>query len=406
MRATLQAAGEGPAREPALSPSQQAMRALNRVGDSDLREIVNLVQSICGVESAAISILEEDVYHLLITAGVEPLTCDADESLCTHTMDRHDLVVVQNPRSDERFASSPYVDGRLRDIRFYASAPIYGPDHTMVGRLCLFDSEPRSLSPLQERTLTTLAGSITKVIELRLLQEEEPMTPPAPTTDAAVRVAAQISHDMRIPLSALTTSLEMLHESIPSDAAAEDDVQPRLLATARRATDRISHMVEGLLQLNDAGRDLVLGEVDLTSLVRQVASDLGAQLREAEAELQVGQLPVVRADADQLYSVLLNLLTNSVKFTRPGVPPVIRVESRRGDGAWRISVVDNGCGIPANRRADVFSMFSRLNTAVEGHGIGLATVRRIVEMHGGRVGAGVGDGQGAEVWFELPDPVV
>jgi signal transduction histidine kinase len=403
VRATLHAAGEGPVREPASSPSQRAMRALNRIGDSDLREIVDLVQSICGVESAAISILEEDVYHLLITAGVEPLTCNADESLCTHTMDRHDLFTVRDARSDERFAGSPYVDGRLRGIRFYASAPIYGPDHIMVGRLCVFDSQPRSLSPLQERTLTTLAASITKVIELRLLQQESGARP-EPTTDDAVRVAAQISHDMRVPLSALTTSLDMLRESTASHTEAED-VQPRLLATARRATDRISHMVEGLLQLNDAGRDLVLTDVDLTSLVRQVASDLDARLREAEAELRVDQLPVVRADADQLYSVLLNLLGNAVKFARPGVPPVIRVESRRADGAWRIRVVDNGSGIPANRRSDVFAMFSRLNTAVEGHGIGLATVRRIVEMHGGRVGAGEGDGHGAEVWFELPDPV-
>jgi signal transduction histidine kinase len=240
------------------------------------------------------------------------------------------------------------------------------------------------------------------VIELRLLQQESTARPPG-TTDDAVRVAAQISHDMRIPLSALTTSLEMLRESTETDAA-DEEVQERLHATARRATDRISHMVEGLLQLNDAGRDLVLGDVDLAGLARQVASDLGPQLQDARAELHVDQLPVVRADADQLYSALLNLLTNAVKFAMPGVAPVVRVTSQKVGGAWRISVTDNGRGIPANRRAEIFSMFSRLDTAVEGHGIGLATVRRIVEMHGGRVGAGQGpDGRGAEVWFELPD---
>jgi signal transduction histidine kinase len=382
------------------------MHALSRIGDSDLREVVDLVQSICGVESAAISILEGDVYHLMITAGVEPLRCDADESLCTHTMDRHDIFVVEDARTDERFSGSPYVDGRLRDIRFYASAPIYGPDHAMVGRLCLFDSNPRSLSPLQERTLSTLAMNITKVIELRLLQQEEAESGAEQpvTSDDAIRVAAQISHDMRIPLTALTTSMEMLRQSTPPEGEAEGDVRARLYATARRSTDRISHMIEGLLQLNDAGRDLVLRHVDLTVLVRQVATDLGTQLQEAGAELQVGPLPVVRADADQLYSVLLNLLTNAAKFARPGVPPVIRVQSRRVEGAWRVRVVDNGCGIPADRRAEVFSMFSRLNTAVEGNGIGLATVRRIVEMHGGRVGVDQGDGQGAALWFELPDP--
>jgi signal transduction histidine kinase len=402
VKATLQEADEEPPREPAPCPSEQALRALTRLGDSDLQEIVDLVQSICRVESAAISILEGDVYHLLVTAGVEPMTCAADESLCTHTMDRDDVFVVRDARSDARFAGSPYVDGRLREIRFYASAAIYGPDHAMVGRLCVFDSRPRTLSPLEERTLMTLAASITKVIELRLLQEEEREARPG-TTDDAVRVAAQISHDMRIPLSALTTSLQMLRDQPPSDPAHDDDVRARLHATAARATDRISHMVEGLLQLNDAGKDLVLDDVNLEGLVRQVAADLGPQLREARAELRVERLPVVRADADQLYSALLNLLTNAVKFARPGVPPVVRVTSRRTDGGWRISVVDNGCGIPADRRAEVFSMFSRLDTAVEGHGIGLATVRRIVEMHGGRVGADQGDGLGAEVWFEIPD---
>jgi signal transduction histidine kinase len=163
-------------------------------------------------------------------------------------------------------------------------------------------------------------------------------------------------------------------------------------------------MIEGLLQLNDAGRDLVLGNVALTELAGQVASDVDQQLKQADATLRIGPLPVVRADADRLYSVLLNLVTNAVKFARPGVPPVIRLEGRQVGDAWRVSVVDNGRGIPADRREDVFAMFSRVSTAVEGHGIGLATVRRIVEMHGGRVGVDEGDDHGTEVWFELPGP--
>lgn len=387
------------------SPGRRALHALSSIGDSDLREIVTLVQSICGAESAGISVLDGDAYHLLVTAGVEPLVCEAHESLCIRTMDSHATVVVEDARSDERFMNSPYVDGRNHAIRFYASAPIYGQDHTMVGRLCVFDSEPRTLTRLQERTLSTLAANVTKVVELRLLQQEEAELVPEPplTTDDAVRVAAQISHDMRIPLSALTTSLEMLRESAPPVEGQEDEVRARLYATARRSADRISHMVEGLLQLNGAGRDLVLCEVDLTKVVRQVASDLDPQLRGARATLRIGRLPVVRGDADQLYSVLLNLLTNAVKFARPGAPPVIRLESRRVDGGWRVCVVDNGCGIPEDRRAEVFSMFSRLDPAVPGHGIGLATVRRIVERHGGRVGVDGVEARGAALWFELPD---
>jgi signal transduction histidine kinase len=104
-----------------------------------------------------------------------------------------------------------------------------------------------------------------------------------------------------------------------------------------------------------------------------------------------------------MYSVLLNLLTNSVKFARPGIPPVVRIDSIRSQEGWRISVSDNGVGIPAHRRRDVFSLFSRVDDGVSGYGIGLATVARIIAAHGGRVGAVESPEGGTEIWFEVPD---
>ena len=92
-----------------------------------------------------------------------------------------------------------------------------------------------------------------------------------------------------------------------------------------------------------------------------------------------------------------------MKFARPGHPAHIEISARRTDDGWRISVRDNGVGIPADRRVDVFSLFSRGETDVDGHGIGLATVHRIVTAHGGRVGADESPEGGAELWFELPD---
>jgi signal transduction histidine kinase len=111
----------------------------------------------------------------------------------------------------------------------------------------------------------------------------------------------------------------------------------------------------------------------------------------------------VHADPDDMYSVLQNLITNSVKFARPEVPAAVRISSRRTADGWRLSVSDNGVGIPEDRRVDVFSLFTRVATEVSGHGIGLATVARIVAAHSGRVGAESVPEGGAEIWFELPD---
>lgn len=386
---------------PAESASR-ALEALSRSGDSDLQEIVNLVHSICEVESAAISILHGDEYHLIVTAGIDPLVCSADDTLCVNTMDCHFGVFVEDASRDERFRTSPYVDGTYLALRFYASAPIYAPSGDMVGRLCLFDHRSKVLNALQEQTLTTLAANVSGVLELRMRQQEEAhqRAETMAASEEVLRVAAQISHDMRIPLTALTTSLDMLHESHPADI---DPVRLRVFNSARRSAQRMSRMVEGILRLNDVERSIHLSKVDLSKVAHQVVADAGAELQQARASVKVEHLPTVRADAGQMYSLLLNLVTNSVKFARPGVPPVIRFTSQRTKNGWRISVLDNGSGIPAEKRAEVFSMFSRLDTSVEGHGIGLATVARIVGAHGGQVGAKDAPDHGTEIWFELPD---
>jgi signal transduction histidine kinase len=387
----------------APTAEQQVLDALGRIGESDLQEIVDLVQHICGVESAAISILESGHYHLLVTTGMEPLVCDSEDALCTSTMDSHHTVVVEDAREDPRFQDSRYVDGTFMSLRFYASAPIYAPDGSMVGRLCVFDSQPRLLDPLQARTLTTLAGNVSKVLELRMREPEDPGaaggTTATATSEDALRVAARISHDLRIPLTALTASLGMLEATPTTDA---DPVRARVLGSALRAAERMARMVDQLLLLNDAGRDLAVAEVDLAAMVAQVVADTEPLLRAAGASVDVGPMPRVQGDPDQLYSILLNLISNAAKFARPGVPPVIRLRSERLDLSWRIAVIDNGTGIPASRRDEVFSMFSRLDPAVGGNGIGLATVQRAVENHGGRVGIEDAPGHGVEIWFALP----
>ncbi|MBV9832147.1 MAG: GHKL domain-containing protein, partial [Marmoricola sp.] len=124
-------------------------------------------------------------------------------------------------------------------------------------------------------------------------------------------------------------------------------------------------------------------------------------LERVDAVVDVGDLPKVHADADAMYSVVQNLLTNAVKFARRGVPPRVRIAASAIEDGWRISVTDNGVGIPAGLRSEVFTLFSRAQTDVEGHGIGLATVARIVRLHGGQVGAEEAPGGGTEIWFTL-----
>lgn len=212
-------------------------------------------------------------------------------------------------------------------------------------------------------------------------------------------LAAELSHDMAVPLTSIVASLEMLEEQLGEHP--DPDVRV-LLTGAQQAAHRMMRMLGQHMDIEPAEADRVLSDVDLGSVAFELAVDSAHLLELADATIDIGCLPVVRADPDEMYSVLQNLLTNAVKFARPGVRPWVSISARRVPGAWRVSVTDNGIGIPAERRVDVFSLFSRARSRVEGHGIGLGTVARTVTALGGRVGAEAVAGGGAEVWFELP----
>ncbi|GAB2759332.1 hypothetical protein GCM10027020_09670 [Nocardioides salsibiostraticola] len=211
--------------------------------------------------------------------------------------------------------------------------------------------------------------------------------------------AAELSHDLRVPLSSIIASVEMLEDELRDHAGGSI---PALLGRATRAGDRMVRMLDQNMTLGAEGSSPTRSEVDLNEVVRQLLLDSANLLEPLGAVVEAGTLPVVRADPDGMYSVLQNLLGNAVKFARPGVPARVRVSARRSNDGWRISVRDNGVGLPQEVGLDMFSLFSRGTTTVTGHGIGLATVGRIVAGYGGRVGFTTVQ-TGAKVWFEMPE---
>jgi len=212
-------------------------------------------------------------------------------------------------------------------------------------------------------------------------------------------LAAELSHDMAVPLTSIIASLEMLEEQLGEHP---DPEAAALLVAAQQAADRMSRMLGQHMGIDQAPADRALSEVDLGIVAFELAVDSAHLLQSADATINIGSLPVVQADPDEMYSVLQNLVTNAVKFGRPEVRTWVAISAKRGVDAWRISVTDNGVGIPADRRADVFSLFSRARSRVDGHGIGLGTVARTIGARGGHVGAEPVAGGGTEVWFEIP----
>jgi signal transduction histidine kinase len=374
----------------------------------DLQGLVDLVAQVCQVPTAGINIISRYQQHQIATAGFDPMICSRDDSMCAAIMTERVPVVVPDASLDPRFADNPFVNGDIGAVRFYASAPIITPEGVPLGRLCVFDNKPRALTPEQVRGLTTLAEQVMDVVELhyRSRELEDSLAELTAVRDELRRsndhlalFAGQVSHDLRSPLTAILANAEML----AAEPAVEADKELLSIVDAVSAAgQRMNRMIEEMLGFAMEGGRLELAETPVGHVVEVVLADLAPIIKQSGAQIVVGDLPTVLADADMLYSIVLNLITNALKFVRPDVTPHVEVAATRVDGGWRFTVGDNGIGIPADRRNVVFTLFERAADEIAGHGIGLATTHRLVEAHGGRIGVDESPAGGALVWFELP----
>ena len=247
---------------------------LSRPDDADLLEIVDLAARICDSEASGLTIRRGTEYHVPVTYGMEPFVGLAEDTFCQFTMGTDTVFVVEDAQADSRFANLGWADGRLARMRFYASAPLYAPGGQMVGRLCVIDSDPKSLTPLQQRSLEALALSVTKIIELRLMRALRPEPLASPTAQAAATVvsqlAAELSHDMKVPLSSIIASVEMLEDELRGHP---DRTIAALLARTTRAADRMVRMLDQAMEFGDVGGAPVKQDVNLARLVQQLLLD-------------------------------------------------------------------------------------------------------------------------------------
>ena len=163
-------------------------------------------------------------------------------------------------------------------------------------------------------------------------------------------------------------------------------------------------LVTDLLAYGRVGaRRTTASPADGAEVMREVLEDMRSAIEESGARVEVGPLPSVRADRAQFGQVLRNLLGNAIKF-RDSEPPEVLVRAERKGRECVFSVRDNGIGIEMSCAERIFGMFARLHSRERfpGTGIGLATCKRIVQGHGGRIWVESEPGRGSTFFFTLP----
>jgi PAS domain S-box-containing protein len=215
-----------------------------------------------------------------------------------------------------------------------------------------------------------------------------------------------VSHDLRAPLRHVMGFVELLQKDAGPSLS---EKSRRHLTTISQAGKRMGDLIDDLLAFAQVGRsEMQKTELDLDQLVRKTLGDFRAETQARNIVWNIHPLPPVRADRALLRMVLVNLISNAVKFT--GARAEARIEigcAANGNSETVIYIRDNGAGFDPKYTGKLFGVFQRLHSQAEfeGTGIGLANVQRIIHRHGGRTWAeGVVDG-GATFYFSIPKPM-
>lgn len=211
-----------------------------------------------------------------------------------------------------------------------------------------------------------------------------------------------MTHDLRAPLRAIAGFAEALSED---EVASLSEKGKHYLETILKATEHMRELIDALIGFSRLGRDEIqLQDVDLKQIGETCLLTLQQEIRNRNAQvIMTGELPVVRANPILLKMVLVNLLSNALKFIAAGVEPRVILSAQILSGSCRIEVEDNGIGIAPKDQLRLFTPFVQLHSVEEypGIGLGLATVRKAVELMGGRVGLESVLGKGSTFWIEL-----
>jgi PAS domain S-box-containing protein len=211
-----------------------------------------------------------------------------------------------------------------------------------------------------------------------------------------------VSHDLRAPLRHIDSYGKLLEKNVGPRL---DEKSQKHLRIVLEAVKRMGHLLDDLLVLSRLGRAAMEERtVNLRRLVDEARQELAPAMAGRAIEWQVGPLPRVRGDPNLLRSAISNLLGNAIKYTRSRQPARIEVGSRQEDGEVICFVRDNGVGFEMKFADKLFGVFQRLHTLreFEGTGIGLASVRRVIQRHGGRTWAEAELDRGASFYFSLP----
>ncbi|MDB5038612.1 MAG: domain S-box [Bacteriovoracaceae bacterium] len=212
--------------------------------------------------------------------------------------------------------------------------------------------------------------------------------------------AAVASHDLKEPLKSISFWLD-----IAGQTSSTDEVRSKCFMRAIQNAKHCVNLIDGMLEYSRVGREqLHFQSISFDKIIASVKSDLANSIAEAGVTMIYSCSPIICVDEIQFVRLFQNLISNAIKFRSPARDLKIEIEIQEVEEKIEFIVKDNGIGIPESDLSTIFQLFSRSENAksVPGSGIGLATVKKLVELHGGTISAESRVGDGSLFNFSIP----
>ena len=377
--------------------------------DSLLATASRRVAAALGADYCKVLDLDDDGSELLLRQGVgwddgvvgeATVSADETDSQAAYTLSHDEPIVVEDLSREDRFDGPDLLTDH--DVRSGISTVVGSFDEPW-GILGVHDTQYRTFTEEDVTFVQSVASILAAAIERHRYQSEleRLVTDLEASNERLEQFAYAASHDLQEPLRMVSSYLQLLDRRYGDEL---DEEATEYIEFAVDGADRMREMIDRLLRYSRVETEgAPMEPVELDAVLADVRADLRVAIAESDAAITADALPRVEGDPNQLRQLFQNLLDNAIEYSGDE-PPEIEITAERGDGAWTITVRDDGIGIDPDDQERVFEVFQRAHGRRDsaGSGIGLALCQRIVERHGGEIRVESTPGEGSAFSFTLP----
>ena len=367
-------------------------------------DLTILASEICETPIALISLVDPLRQWFKSSVGLDAFETERDIAFCAHAIHEHNIFEIPDALEDERFVDNPLVTG-VPNIRFYAGAPLITPEGFVIGTLCAISDKPKKLNSHQLKSLEILSREVITQMELRKKVSELKKA-----NDFTNDFLSNMSHEIRTPLNAIHGFSELLSErcnnlKLPldiQDYVAEIDFSAKHLLS-------IVNSVLDLSKIESGKMELAPSWFQGHQFLKKTKSMMDVQATDKSITLLLdidNNVPeYFYFDEGKLSQILINLISNSIKFTIKDKKIILKISYIKNDLFFNL--MDEGIGITDENQNKLFNKYQQVgnNKNIEGTGLGLSITKNLVELMAGKITLTSKKNIGTTVLVTLPQPV-